>query len=255
MSSFYDRLRSDYDRTRDSTRDSPFGLGATNRHPISDKIANRERLRTSLHSVESALRHLPTHHALFTDQTALSNNTSYQLPENLTMGVYDPNASFETNLGYAEIILGIIMSKGSGGFKFGGGGAGALVGAAVVYIGYGLITDGTIRLAGAAVVDGARGLSNVLFSRNNGEKYSENSNKKPNVRTEPKNLKEKLTLEEAKSAPGKRIMKGKIKDPRFQKDWKKMRYSHTNSDGSKIQIHFWEHKITGKRMGFKFKNP
>ncbi len=64
-------------------------------------MANRERLRTSLHSVESALRRLLTHRALFTDQIALfPGNTPYQLPENLAMGVYDPNASFEMNLGH-----------------------------------------------------------------------------------------------------------------------------------------------------------
>ncbi len=111
------------------------------------------------------------------------------------------------------------------------------------------------ELGGTAIAKSIRGFSNVLFSRNNGEKYSENSNKKPNVRTEPKNLKEKLTLEEAKNAPGEEIMKGKIKDPRFQKEWKKMNHIHTNPDGTNIEIHFWEHKITGKRMGFKFKKP
>ncbi len=78
MSNFYDRLRSDYDRTRDPTRDSPFGLGATNRHPISDKIANRERLRTSLHGVESALRGKPANQMIPGTQAAFDpNNASY----------------------------------------------------------------------------------------------------------------------------------------------------------------------------------
>ncbi len=164
MESFYDRLRSDYERTHDPLRDSPIGLSAIS----SRERMNRYRIdtRTSLHGVESALRHLPTHHAILPDQTTLfSNNNTYQLPENLVMGVYDPNASFETNLGYAEIVLGFIMSKGSSGSRFGGGGAVALANVAVSYVGYAFLVDGLQRVGKAAIADSSRRPGNVLYSR------------------------------------------------------------------------------------------
>lgn len=77
--------------------------------------------------------------------------------------------------------------------------------------------------------------------------------------TEPKNLNEQLTLEEAKNRPrdlshNDEIMKGNIKDSRYpNSDWKKCKHIHENSDKSKIDIHFWENKHTGERHGFKFK--
>ena len=80
-------------------------------------------------------------------QTVFSSNTPCQLPENLVMGFYDPNASFERNLGYLEIVLGSIISRNPGG-RFGGGGTAVLVNAAVSYIGYALLVDGLQRIGG-----------------------------------------------------------------------------------------------------------
>ena len=81
---------------------------------------------------------------------------------------------------------------------------------------------------------------------------------KTEVRTEPKNLEEQLTLEEAKAKPQnseEEIMKGKIKDPRYpEKEWKKIDHIHEKSNGSKIDIHYWENRFTGEKREFKFKN-
>ncbi len=50
-------------------------------------------------------------------------------------------------------------------------------------------------------------------------------------------------------------MKDKIKDPRYPaKEWKKMEHTHTKPDGTEIDIHYWEHRATGAKHGFKFKN-
>ena len=79
------------------------------------------------------------------------------------------------------------------------------------------------------------------------------------ARTEPKNLSEQLTLKEAESIYGtpksKEIMKDLINDPNYPKsEWKKMIHGHKNPDGSSIEIHYWEHRETGAKHGFKFKN-
>ncbi len=81
---------------------------------------------------------------------------------------------------------------------------------------------------------------------------------KNEVRVDPKNLSEQLTLEEAKAKPQnskEEIMQGKIKDSRYpEKEWKKVEHTHEKPDGTKIDIHYWENRITGARHGFKFKN-
>jgi len=77
---------------------------------------------------------------------------------------------------------------------------------------------------------------------------------KPPVITEPRNLTEHLVLQEAKTGAGKPCMKLEIKDPNYPPEiWQKMHHQHTNPDGTKINIHFWENKQTGERAGFKFK--
>jgi len=79
--------------------------------------------------------------------------------------------------------------------------------------------------------------------------------KKKDVRTEPKDLAEQLTLEEAKVNLGKNLkgLAGKIKDPRYPEDlWKKKGYTHKNPDGKTIEIHYWEEILTEARHGFKF---
>ena len=68
-------------------------------------------------------------------------------------------------------------------------------------------------------------------------------------------LEEQLALEEARANPGREIKDLKIKDPRYPKEfWAKREYVHEKSDGTNIDIHYWENRQTGERHGFKFKN-
>jgi RHS repeat-associated protein len=74
------------------------------------------------------------------------------------------------------------------------------------------------------------------------------------VRTAPRNLTEKLTLDEARGGAGKRIMQGRINDPKYPEGlWAKMQHVHEQPDGSQTVIHYWENIQTGAREGFKFK--
>jgi hypothetical protein len=74
------------------------------------------------------------------------------------------------------------------------------------------------------------------------------------IRTDPKNLVEQLALKEAKSGQGKKIMQGKINDPKYQNGWQKISHTHKLPDGmGYVEIHYWKNMITGEMKGFKFK--
>jgi RHS repeat-associated protein len=74
------------------------------------------------------------------------------------------------------------------------------------------------------------------------------------VRTAPRSLAEKLTLDEAEAGAGRRIMQGKINDPRYPEEvWAKMQHVHEHPDGTQTVIHYWQNLQTGAREGFKFK--
>ncbi len=76
---------------------------------------------------------------------------------------------------------------------------------------------------------------------------------KDEPRTEPKNLEEKLSMDEAKGGAGQEIMKGKINDPRYpQSDWAKMEHIHRGPNNNTV-IHYWKNRLTGSSHGFKFK--
>ena len=81
---------------------------------------------------------------------------------------------------------------------------------------------------------------------------------KEKPRTEPCDLSEQITLEEAKALQDeeeKEIMKGDITDPRYPEEkWKKVQYTHDLPNKEKINIHYWKDKETGEKHGFKFKN-
>jgi RHS repeat-associated protein len=77
-------------------------------------------------------------------------------------------------------------------------------------------------------------------------------------RTEPNDLLEELALAEAQGGAGCRVMKGKIKDPKYPEDtWAKMEHVVKTVDEAgqvrKIVIHYWENLLTALRHGFKFK--
>ena len=89
-----------------------------------------------------------------------------------------------------------------------------------------------------------------------GSNNTGSNNKNKEVRTEPKNLKEKLAMEEAKTNLEKAediTNKMNIGDPKYKNGWSKMQYIHNNPDGSKTVIHYWKNNITGTTEGFKFK--
>ena len=92
-----------------------------------------------------------------------------------------------------------------------------------------------------------------------GAESSELSSGSPNElgkvpRTEPQNLAEKLTMDEAKGGAGDPIMRGKINDPKYPEDvWAKMQHVHQNPDGTTITVHYWKNLLTGDLEGFKFK--
>ena len=73
------------------------------------------------------------------------------------------------------------------------------------------------------------------------------------VRTEPKNLAEQLTMQEAQSGQESPIMQGKIKDPNWQ-GWQKIEHYHLDLNTNKnITIHYWHNPKTNVNTGFKFK--
>jgi RHS repeat-associated protein len=87
-----------------------------------------------------------------------------------------------------------------------------------------------------------------------GEELAVKGTEQALARTVPRNLAEKLSLDEANAGAGRRIMQGKIKDPRYPGNvWAKMQHIHENPDGTKSVIHYWENLQTGAREGFKFK--
>ncbi len=97
----------------------------------------------------------------------------------------------------------------------------------------------------------SNGYGNVIVK----DSQKSESGKKQSPRTEPKNLEEQLTLEEAKTNEGKRIMENEINDPKYpKKDWKKQQYVHENFEGTGKTIHYWENIQTGEKHGFKFKD-
>lgn len=87
------------------------------------------------------------------------------------------------------------------------------------------------------------------------EDEKEEKKEKIKPRTEPRDLGEKLTLDEAKAGAGKRIMEGQINDPNYPEDkWAKKQHTRKNQDGTSTTIHYWEDLTTGVKEGFKFKN-
>ena len=76
---------------------------------------------------------------------------------------------------------------------------------------------------------------------------------KERPRTEPKNLEEQIALTNAKAGEGDEIMNGKINDPKYpQEEWAKKQYKMKYKNSEAV-IHYWEHRITQARHGFKFK--
>lgn len=97
--------------------------------------------------------------------------------------------------------------------------------------------------------------SPVVFNEATSSADAEEKKKKPKFRTEPIDLEEQLTLEEAKGAAGTQIMPGKIKDANYPETvWEKKEYFRKHPDGTQTEIHYWEKISTKERELFKFKD-
>jgi RHS repeat-associated protein len=82
------------------------------------------------------------------------------------------------------------------------------------------------------------------------------SDKKP-PRTKPKDLKEQLTLEEAKSGQGEDIMGGRLKDRKYDPETgthKKKGHTHDHEDGTVTDVHYDQDVKTGEGSNYKFKD-
>ena len=156
----------------------------------------------------------------------------------------DPNGLMAMALGAAKIIVPIVK------FSFG-----ATLGPVI------LPTALTIATA-VALYQGYKLVNNYYMDSTYNQVQTDEENlsgirKEPKeVRTEPKDLREQLALEEAKGGAGDEIDPEKlvIKDPNYPKeDWQKNQHVHTGLDGEKINIHYWQNRHTEERHGFKFK--
>lgn len=159
----------------------------------------------------------------------MSGIASPILRETLTQGALNATTGFA---------LGTGMALGTGsdlGDALKQGGQGAAFGAA------------------SGMISGAvKGIGEVRQAKEAAKAQQAKSNNR-GVRTEPENLSEQLTLKEAKANSGTRIMEGKINDPK-RLDYHKMQFLHKTPNNKTIEVHYWEHKVTGLRDGFKFKN-
>jgi hypothetical protein len=77
------------------------------------------------------------------------------------------------------------------------------------------------------------------------------------ARTEPKDLQEQLTLEEAKGGAGEPIMQGRLKDPKYNSKTgthDKMGHNHDHGDGTSTEVHYDRNRKTGEGSGYKIKD-
>lgn len=86
---------------------------------------------------------------------------------------------------------------------------------------------------------------------------SKDESSKTQPRTEPADLPEKLTLDEAKSGAGKSIMEGELNDPKYDTETgtkDKISHAHDHGDGTQTEIHYDRDRTTGEVDNFKFKD-
>lgn len=75
------------------------------------------------------------------------------------------------------------------------------------------------------------------------------------VRTEPIDLQEKLAMDEAKAAKGKKVIipAEEMDDPRYKGTHDKQSWVHEHGDGTKTEVHNVKERATGNESDFKFK--
>jgi len=116
-----------------------------------------------------------------------------------------------------------------------------------------IIPDGLVLLNESA--NNTSAASNSSGNSSNSKNSQSNNNKKNPDRTEPRNLSEQFTFEEAQSGAGRPKMKNKINDLQFKDTHTKMEHSHKNPNGNNTTVHYWRNNATGEGSGFKFKHP
>ena len=81
-------------------------------------------------------------------------------------------------------------------------------------------------------------------------------NATPGARTEPVDLQEQLTLEEAKASGGE-AYKGKLGDKKYDSEngsHDKRQHNHDHGDGTSTEVHFDRNRKTGEQSGHKIKD-
>lgn len=83
-----------------------------------------------------------------------------------------------------------------------------------------------------------------------------NTNATTGARTEPADLQEQLTLEEAEASGGE-AYKGKLGDKKYDSEngsHDKRQHNHDHGDGTSIEVHFDRNRKTGEQSGHKIKD-
>ncbi|MFT4927026.1 MAG: RHS repeat-associated protein [Phenylobacterium sp.] len=97
---------------------------------------------------------------------------------------------------------------------------------------------------------------NSVLNESSENSSDESSSDKPGSRTEPKDLEEQLTLEEAQGGAGEEY-KGKLGDPKYDNNTGtkiKITHNHQHGDGTSTEVHYDKDKKTGEGSGHKIKD-
>ena len=109
----------------------------------------------------------------------------------------------------------------------------------------------------SGIASGLNAAWNILNNDSNNEADNKSTETTSGARTEPKDLEEQLSLEEAKSGAGDKIMEGKLKDPKYHPetgDTDKIGHTHDHGDGTKTEVHYDRNRQTGEGSGYKIKD-
>lgn len=115
--------------------------------------------------------------------------------------------------------------------------------------GGGMVLSGTLNVGFGMVIE-AQGTKNL---KNQKGRLSDD---KEGSRSEPKDLQEQLTLEEAKGGAGEK-WDGKLQDPKYDSETgshDKIRYNHDHGDGTSTEVHYDRNRTTGEGSGYKIKD-
>ncbi|MBB4038360.1 uncharacterized protein RhaS with RHS repeats [Dysgonomonas hofstadii] len=149
------------------------------------------------------------------------------------------------------VVLGTVITRGSNAINIDGTPASgvdigfAAVGAVIPVVS-GSLLKGIVKSIGKAlgIVSDAKKAEKVVDGAQSG------------ARTQPRNLQEQLTLEEAKSGAGVDYS-GRLGDPKYKEnggDFVKKQHNHNHGDGTSTEVHYDVNTKTGEASGFKIKD-